>query len=629
MFKFIKKNDFVVAYSRFLPYVKPYWFLAILGLLLTVPVGALDAAVAWFLQPFMDNVMVNKEEKFTSYVPLIIVGFTILQGTFIYFSAWVNGYVGSKITLDIRRDLYHKLLKMNCSYFDTNNSGMVIFRYFNDAEIASGGLISNLKLFLTKFFSTLSLICVLLYNSWQLSLIAVGILVVLVLPLRIVRKKIQDIMKKTVMESAFILTLYNETSGGYKVIKSYTLYDKMHKEFEESAGFLFKLGMRLIKETNWLSPVMHIVAACGVAIVIWFGGSLIVDQTITSGQFVSFIAALIMLYTPLKSIGNNYIQVQVSIIALERIYEIFGTKSQEEIEDENKDLVELPDFKNEIEFKNISFSYNNTRKVLNDISFVAKKGQTIALVGNSGGGKSTVCSLIPRLYEWQNGDILIDGENIKKYTLDSLRKKISYVFQDNFLFNGTLRENITMGNFDATDEEINEALKNACLSEFVNGLKDGLNTQIGERGMLLSGGQKQRVAIARAFIKNSPIVILDEATSALDNKSEKVVQAALENLMKDRTVFVIAHRLSTIQNADMILVVNDGQIVERGNHQELIAKNGAYASLYNSTITLQNTTKEDEGVDPDKIINQEHIETEEEKKQKEAIKQALRNSIRH
>ncbi len=585
MFKFLKKSDFVDAYSKFLPYVKPYWFLAILGIILTAPVGALDAAVAWFLKPFMDNVMVEKEEKFTSWVPFIIVGFTILQGVFIYLSAWVNGYVGNKITLDIRRKLYKKLISMDSKYFDETDSGMILFRYFNDADNAASGLISNIKLFLTKFFSTVSLICVLIWSSWELSIIAIGVMLLIVFPMRAVRKKIKDIMTKTMMLSANILALYGETAGGNKVIQSYNLNKHMMDVFEVSAQDRFKMSMRLIKDTNWLSPLMHVIASVGVALVISIGGYLIVRGDITSGTFVSFLAALIMLYTPLKSIGNNYVQVQQSIIALGRIYEIFDTNTLYEKEEEltkQGQRTELKGINQGIEFRDVTFSYKPGRPVLNKISFKASKSQTIALVGNSGGGKSTICSLIPRLYDWESGEILIDGIDIRKYTLESLRSKIAYVFQDNFLFNTTVRENIMIANPDATEEELQNAIKGACIDEFINTLPNGLDSEIGERGTKLSGGQKQRVAIARAFIKNAPIVIMDEATSALDNKSEKIVQEALENLMKDRTVFVIAHRLSTIVDADKILVINDGYIVESGTHQELLAKNGAYASLYNT-----------------------------------------------
>ena len=357
----------------------------------------------------------------------------------------------------------------------------------------------------------------------------------------------------------------------------------MMSKFKYSARFLFGMGMKMVRDTNWLSPMMHVVSAIGVAIVIWFGGHLIVTQQISSGTFVSFLAALIMLYTPLKSIGNNYVQIQTSILAVERIYEILNHKTMSESEENSgKEFKELKEINSSIEFNNVSFGYNADKLVLDKINFKINKGQKVALVGNSGGGKTTVCSLIPRLYEINSGEILIDGEDIRNYSLSSLRNNISVVFQDNFLFTGTIRQNILMGNPNATEEDLQEACKNACLDEFLQKLPRGVDTPIGEKGILLSGGQKQRVAIARAFIKNAPLVILDEATSALDNKSEKIVQEALDNLMKNKTVIVIAHRLSTIIDSDRIMVINDGQIVETGSHDELLASEGAYAALYKS-----------------------------------------------
>lgn len=571
------------GYVLMWPFIKKYLWLTILGIILTIPVGTLDAFIALFLKPFMDNVMVEKQEELASNVPFIIVGFVIVQGIFIYTSTLVNSYVAGKVTLDLKRRLYVKLLNMDCKFFDTNDSGMVIFRFYNDAEMATNGLINNFKLFLTKFLSTLSLVCVLIYNSWQLSCAAIGVLLFLIIPLRIVRKKINIIMKKTVMEGAFILTLYNETSAGNRIIRSFTLEDIMMSKFKYSARFLFGMGMKMVRDTNWLSPMMHVVSAIGVAIVIWFGGHLIVTQQISSGTFVSFLAALIMLYTPLKSIGNNYVQIQTSILAVERIYEILNHKTMSESEENSgKEFKELKEINSSIEFNNVSFGYNADKLVLDKINFKINKGQKVALVGNSGGGKTTVCSLIPRLYEINSGEILIDGEDIRNYSLSSLRNNISVVFQDNFLFTGTIRQNILMGNPNATEEDLQEACKNACLDEFLQKLPRGVDTPIGEKGILLSGGQKQRVAIARAFIKNAPLVILDEATSALDNKSEKIVQEALDNLMKNKTVIVIAHRLSTIIDSDRIMVINDGQIVETGTHDELLASEGAYAALYKS-----------------------------------------------
>ncbi|MBQ8033081.1 MAG: ABC transporter ATP-binding protein, partial [Elusimicrobiaceae bacterium] len=298
---------------------------------------------------------------------------------------------------------------------------------------------------------------------------------------------------------------------------------------------------------------------------------------ITSGNFVAFIAALMMLYTPLKSVGNNYIAIQNSFLAIDRIFEILDL--QPTIED-HETAKELKEIQQGITFENVHFSYVAGREVLHGINLEIPMGHTVALVGNSGGGKTTISALIPRLYDVHQGSIKIDGADIKNISQKSLRRQIAMVFQDNFLFSGTIKENILLGNEQASDETIWNALQNACLSDFVRELPNQLNTEIGERGILLSGGQKQRLAIARAFVKNAPIVILDEATSALDNKSERVVQEALDNLMKNRTVIVIAHRLSTIQNADKIVVINDGNIIEEGTHPELCKRKGAYAALY-------------------------------------------------
>lgn len=574
-----KLNANLVVYNirRMWPYVKPYWFRAALGVALTVPVGALDGAVAMFLKPFMDKVMVDKQPQFSALIPFLIVGFTVVQGILIYSSNYLNSWVANKITIGIKRNLFAKLLSMDTSYFDQNGSGTILFRYSNDADAASAGLVDNLKQFLSKTFSSLSLICVLLYNAWQLALIAVAVLVLFVYPMRVVRKKMVEIMTRTVGNAANIMTIYNEVFAGNRTIRSFTLEQTFNQKFKESTDFMFYLAMKLVKGTNWLSPMMHIIMSIGIALVIGFGSYLIVNGTITSGNFVAFIAALMMLYTPLKSVGNNYIAIQNSFLAIDRIFEILNL--QPSIKD-HPTAKELQEIQQGITFEHVHFEYVPGREVLHDISLEIPVGHTIALVGNSGGGKTTISALIPRLYDIQKGAIKIDGSDIKNISQTSLRKQIAMVFQDNFLFSGTVRENVLLGNAQADEATIWQALKNACLDEFVKELPAGLDTQIGERGILLSGGQKQRLAIARAFVKNAPIVILDEATSALDNKSERVVQEALDNLMKNRTVIVIAHRLSTIQNADKIVVINDGQIAEQGTHEELLKRQGAYAALY-------------------------------------------------
>jgi subfamily B ATP-binding cassette protein MsbA len=336
--------------------------------------------------------------------------------------------------------------------------------------------------------------------------------------------------------------------------------------------------MSLTKRSGWMSPLMYLIASIGIAVVLGYGTQLITSGQMTAGSFASFVTSLLLLYKPVKSLGNTMTGIQSTFVAMGRVFELFDLYP--EIKD-SENAIEMRELNNEIEFKNVFFEYVSDRVVLKNINLKVKKGETLAIVGNSGGGKSTLISLLPRFYDVTSGSITIDGIDLRNLTMDSLRKNIALVFQDNFLFSGTIRENILMGNCDAGENELKQAIKSAHLEEMLAELPNGLDTLIGERGTTLSGGQRQRVAIARAMITTAPIIVLDEATSALDNKSEKIVQKALDNLMNDKTVFVIAHRLSTIQNADRIAVINEGELVELGTHDELMnIKDGKYKYLY-------------------------------------------------
>lgn len=571
---------FMDHYKIMWPFVCPYLFRALLAIALCIPIGALDAVVAMSLKPYMDVVLVDKSAHSPAYIPLLIVAFTFVQGALNYTATYLNSWVGGRITTDVKLALFRKLLTLEPAFYDKHDSGHIIQRFSSDVDTACSGLIDNLRLFVSRTFSSLSLIGVLIYNSWQLSIIAILVLICALLPLTFVRRMIKGVILKTVQESSTIITNYNETYHGNKTIASYNLQDRTYNEYNSVITKLFKLSIKMIQRTAWMTPMLHVIASIGIGGVIGYGSYLIVHGTITSGNFVSFITALIMLYNPIKSIGKNFSAVQVSFLAIERIADILSIKPQ--IADK-PDAKELNQVKQDIVFDDVCFSYTPDVPVLKHINLKVKAGTTTAFVGNSGGGKSTVVSLLPRFYDVCSGHISIDGQDIRNLTLESLRSKIAVVFQDNFLFSGTIRDNILMGKPDASEAEINRALEMAYLKDFVDEQENGLDTDIGERGSLLSGGQRQRLAIARAFLKNAPIVILDEATSALDNKSEAVVQKAIENLMQDRTVFVIAHRLSTIQNADVIVVVNDGEIIEKGSHEELLQKeNGSYRSLYNA-----------------------------------------------
>ncbi len=582
MIEKFKKNSFYINYKRMWPFVKPFWVRALIATLITIPIGSLDAVIALSLKPFMDTVIIEKGGQ-TPFnlplyvIPIFIVLFTIVQSLLEYSSAYLNAWVGGKITNRLKEKVYSKLVHCDATYADSASSGSVAFRCDSDPNLACSGLLTNLKVFTTRIFSSISLIGVLFYTSWQLAIITLVVLGSSLYPLTLIRKKIKDVMQRTVLASGLILTTLNETYGGLKTIASYNLQEHQKQKFSGVLSLLFKLTIKMTQKTAWLSPMMHIIIAIGIAGTIWYGSFLIKSQTITPGDFIAFITAMLMLYTPVKNIGKNFTAVQLSFMAIERVFDFMNDVKG--ICD-NNNAQELKSLESEIEFDHVEFYYTKDVPVLKDISLKVKKGETIALVGNSGGGKTTIVNLIPRFYDVKKGALRIDGKNIKDLTLHSLRDKIAVVFQDNFLFSGTIRENILLGKKNASDDELKKAIECACLSDFIASLKDGLDTQIGERGTLLSGGQKQRVAIARAFLKNAPIVILDEATSALDNKSEAIVQQAIDNLMADRTVFVIAHRLSTVQNADKIVVINEGKIVESGTHEELLAEEGPYYALY-------------------------------------------------
>ena len=581
----VKAQRFVINYRRMFPYVKPVWFRALCSMLICIPIGSLDAVIALALKPYMDLVMVEKSVTSPWYIPLGIVAFTSIQGGLKYLSAYLSTWVGGRITNGLKFDLFKKLLTFETSFYDKRKSGDIVFKFNNMADSACSGLLDNLSVFTQRIFSSISLVAVLFYNSWQLALIAVVVLACAFAPVAKLQKRIKSVLEKTVVADSAIITEYNEVFAGNKTITSYNLQENETNKFQWILKNVFNLRIKLVQKTQWLSPMMHVIVSVGIAAAIGYGSHLIITEQITSGNFVSFITALILLYTPVKNIGNNLNAVQLSFYAIEQIFEVLDAKPA--IKDK-ENAVELKGINDRLEFKDVNFEYIKNTPVLKNINLAVKKGETVAFVGNSGGGKTTIVNLIPRFYDIKSGSITIDGIDIRDYTLHSLRQNIAVVFQDNFLFSGTIRENILLGNKNASEEQINQAVKMAYLDEFIATLKDGLDTQIGERGILLSGGQKQRVAIARAFLKDAPIIILDEATSALDNKAEAIVQKAIDNLMKDKTVFVIAHRLSTIQNADKIVVINQGEIVETGTHAELLnIPNGAYKALYEMQFKKQ------------------------------------------
>lgn len=595
------KNSFKYSWlmGRIFPYIKPYMFRIICGFLVAIPLGLLDGVTAFALKPFMDYVVGKQDwifhilgheftltwQTFAFIIPFGVVLFAGFQGVLRYLNDYISAWTSQRITNDVKMGLFHKLIYMDPQFFDENSSGIIISRYMSDPQTASAGIVDQIKTITTSLFGALGLIGVMLYSSWKLAFIGVLVLCIAFIPVALIRKRIKEASNKNMVIGGNITTNINETYSGNKVMAAYNLQERQENYFKDQIWKSFNINMSLTKRAAWMSPLMYVIASCGIATVLAYGTHLITSGQMTAGAFASFVTSLLLLYKPVKTLGGTLTNIQNIFVAMGRVFELFDLEPEIKNIENAKALAGL---NNNITFENVSFAYVEDTPVLKNLNLNIAKNETLAIVGNSGGGKSTLVNLIPRFYDVTSGSIKIDGVDIREYSIESLRQNIAMVFQDNFLFSGTIRENIMMGNPDATEAELEQAIESAHLQEMIAELPDGLDTMLGERGLTLSGGQRQRVAIARAMIKNTPIVILDEATSALDNKSEAIVQKALDNLIKNKTVFVIAHRLSTIKNADRIAVINEGELAELGNHEELLhIPNGIYKSLYEMQFKKQ------------------------------------------
>lgn len=593
----VSENSFRYKWllSRIFPFIKPFMGRIILGFLVAIPVGALDGVVAFSLKPYMDYVVGQKDLVLGNFVisysmlamliPFAVVFFAVVQGVLRYLNGYLASWTSGRITNSVKTALFGRLVYMDTSFFDENSSGHVLTRYLSDPDAASAGIVENIKAIMTNAFGAISLIFVMLYSSWRLALIGVIVLCIAFVPVLLIRNKVKETSNKNMVLGGDITTNFNETYAGNKIMTAYCLQERLKEKFTNQINKAFNISMSLVKRAGWMSPLMYLIASIGIAIVLGYGTSLIISGKMTAGSFASFVTSLLLLYKPVKNLGNTLTGIQGIFVAMGRVFELFDYEPQIKDKENAKTFEHL---NNNITFEDVCFEYVENQPVLKHLNLEVKKGETLALVGNSGGGKSTIVNLIPRFYDIQHGAIKIDGVDIRDFTMKSLRSEIAIVFQDNFLYSGTIRENILMGNPDASEEQLEQAVKSAHLEEVVSQMPDGLDTYIGERGITLSGGQRQRVAIARAMIRNCEIVILDEATSALDNKSEAVVQKALDNLIHNKTVFVIAHRLSTIKNATKIAVINEGELVEIGSHEELLQlENGQYKYLYEMQFKSQ------------------------------------------
>ena len=597
------KNAFRYGYllNKMYPYIKQVLWRSVLLFLLAVPLGLLDGVVAFSLRPYMDFVVNGNEFQtfelwghtfrlqafFIKLIPVAIVLFALIQGVLKYVCNYLSDWTGNKMSNSIKIDLFKKLTSMDTKFYDVNSSGIVLNRFLTDPDTASKNLINTLKSFILAMFEFFALVFVLLFNSWKLALIGIGVMGIAITPVIFIKKKIKSVSNATMVVGGDMATNFNETFAGNKIITAYNLQENQNHKFENQIHQQFDLTMSLTKRVGWMSPIMYFVCSIGIAIVMNYGNSLILSGEMSAGSFASFVTSLLLLYKPTKSLGLTLTNLQTTFVSIARVFELFDLMPEIKNTPNAKKLKSID---TGIKFEHVWFEYEEGQPVLKDFNLSVAKNETIALVGNSGGGKSTVVNLIPRFYDVTKGSVKINDIDIRDIDIVNLRNNISFVFQDNYLFTGTIKENILMGKPDASETELTEAVRLSHLDEFLDTLPEGIDTVVGERGASLSGGQRQRVAIARALIKNAPIVILDEATSALDNESEAIVQKALDNLMKNKTVFVIAHRLSTIHNANRIAVLNEGELVELGTYEELIQKqDGRYRYLYEMQFAGEKT----------------------------------------
>ena len=553
------------------------------AMLITSLTALTEAYSVSLLKPIFDNGFIDKDNSVLFVLCGQIIILYFIKGWFYFAQTLILSKISTKTVQSIQQKVFSHLISLDMAYFNKNSSGQMLARITHDCESIKNIAINFITHIFKDLITCISMFGLMIFYSWKMCLVIFLFFPIGAIAIGIINKRVKSISKSDTQQSANFVNQISESLQNVKIIKSYCMEKFEATRIKDILNSMFNLSMKRVKNTAVATPVIESLSGFIMSGIIIFGGWQISKGYLTTGGFVTFLGAWVSVYKPLKSLINFRVQLQTAMVSAERVYEIIDTKPS--IKDA-KDAIELSNIKGNIEFKDVCFEYENGKPILKNINITIPAGKTIALVGASGGGKTTIVNLIPRFFEATSGQILIDGQDIKNISQQSLRKNTSLVSQEVILFDDTIKNNIAYGKGEdefktVSDEEIIEASKSANAHHFIMAMTEGYQTKIGEKGVRLSGGQKQRLSIARAIIKNAPILLLDEATSALDTEAEFEVQTALDNLMKNRTTIVIAHRLSTIKNADMIYVIEKGSIIEQGNHEELLAKEGAYSKLYN------------------------------------------------
>lgn len=563
--------------TRLYKVLQPYRNKLTIAMVGMVIVAGFNAAQAYMVKPLLDEIFVNKDRELLNILPLALLAIFFVKGIFYFIYSYLLEWVGQCVIRDLRNRIYAHLNQLSLSFFYHNPTGELISRIINDVSLLQGAVSHALIRILRDFVSVIGLLVVIFIMDWRLALMSMIFLPMAAAPIVIFGKKFRRVSttyQKSIGEATNIL---HETIGGARIVKAFCTEKKEEKRFAAQIQHLFNTLMTETKYRCLSHPMIEFLGGVGIALIIWFGGMQVLKGTSTMGAFMSFLTALIMLYEPVKGVSKINSTIQSGLAAATRIFDLLDIEPDIK---EKTDAGTLPLFNNSIEFKEVTFAYEENEPVLHGVNLKLQRGEVLAVVGPSGGGKTTLANLLPRFHDVNKGALLIDGHDVRDVTLHSLRSQMALVTQQTILFNDTVGNNIGYGSQDCSEEDIRKAADAAFALEFIEELPDGFDTVIGESGARLSGGQRQRVSIARAILKNAPLLVLDEATSALDTESERKVQKALENLMQNRTTIVIAHRLSTIKNADRIIVMQDGRLVEEGTHEQLLQKNGVYKGLH-------------------------------------------------